>query len=149
MNLLKWFLFSLPLLSFTLHGADCSPPQRDLLPKFFKARSTSNGNPLLLKVAQAKSADFESCSSTLNEVGWVQIKYVFRQKAPLRVVVLSSTPGSFFWKTDRTFFIKEITLEKKQKNKELYRLELRDPKSQARYDFEISPSSPTAKLRIK
>ena len=145
----KRFLCFLFVFSSSLQGAECSPFEKDLLPKFFKARSTSHGQPLLLKVAQAKSQGFESCTSAPNEVGWNQIKYGFHQKAPLRVVVLSSTPGSFFWKTERSFFIKGLTLEKRQKNKELYRAELIDPKNQARYDFEIAPASSTAKLRIK
>lgn len=135
--------------SLSLVGAECSSTEKEILPKFFKARSTVNSNPLLLKISQAKTQGPESCSFSVNEVGWKQISYVFSQKAPLKVVVLSSTPGSFFWKAGHTFFIKTLVLEKRQGSKELYRFEMTDPKTQSHYDFELKLPSLTTKLRIK
>ncbi|MFM8268689.1 MAG: hypothetical protein ACKN9V_00755 [Pseudomonadota bacterium] len=114
-----------------------------------KAKTILSGTPTLVKVSQAKKAGPEHCVSSTNEVGWQNLTYTFAEKTPLKIGIYSSNLGSLLWKTERTFHLTEVTLLKKQGDKEIFNLEIVDPKTKVRYEFQINSESSDIRLRAK
>ncbi|NBX76868.1 MAG: hypothetical protein EBQ92_09970, partial [Proteobacteria bacterium] len=130
-------------------GSVCLSHEKALLPKFMKAKTFVSGNPLLVKVAQAKKAGPEQCLSSTNELGWQTLTFTFPERLPLKVSVYSSTLGSLLWKSEQSFKLSKITLLKKQGDKEIYHCEILDPKSKLTYEFVLNLENTDTRLRVK
>lgn len=151
-------LFSLGLFLFSnagqgslqsLSGTPCISHETTILPKVIKGRLSINGISYLIKIAQPRHFESESCQVETSEVGWQKVTYSFNKKAPLKVTLYSSTLGSLLWKTERSFTLDTVALTKNQGTKEIYELIILDPVSKVEYQFELNLETSRVRVRTR
>lgn len=145
----RWLFLVVLFIGSLSFGAACLSQEKAVLPKFMKGKTIVAGVPLLVKIAQAKKAGPEQCVSSKNEVGWQNLTYSFAAQTPLKISVYSSTLGSLLWKTEHSFTLSEVTLVRKLGDKEIFFLEIADPKTKLNYEFELNLETSDIRLRTK